>query len=446
MTKQTLEIHTIRFGSAWWIRDIAPTLDAWCERHGHALHIWGRDRIDPTYCADKFCVVDMLKQFLAGDSDWMGYVDADVYVHDDTPDAPVDRWRGLAAKIDGVGMKTFYRWCRTHYGAVSLEDIPHAWHNRNAGVWFCDRDAARIFLGVVEKPYIAGLQEQHQWNWWLIHAQIAGMTLMDLPERWNQWSNRPGTSCFHHLCGKGKAHKFKVVQCSVSGQHAPAPAATIPVAQAKWNWQESFDRGAYGYASAQRAHMEADDVHIDMLYKCVHLASHRPLGEKIVVEIGSYEGATTCALLTAVDQGHIAHLHLVELSPTPNLKKRIALCAHPERVTVHEKPFWEFRIESPDLVFIDGNHRWPALADTLQSLSCGASTIALHDSTGWPERKASWGSTMASNMLTAMSGRDTLTDGTRRKGLFTHRGFTVSVPEHVDLSGVKEVIDSIRYE
>lgn len=84
----SLEVHTIRFGTEWWMDLCAPTLDRWCERHGHPLKIWDKSNIDPTYPAEKFCEVDILREFLAGESEWLLYVDADVYVDAEAPAHP----------------------------------------------------------------------------------------------------------------------------------------------------------------------------------------------------------------------------------------------------------------------------------------------------------------------------------------------------------------------
>jgi hypothetical protein len=132
-----------------------------------------------------------------------------------------------------------------------------------------------------------------------------------------------------------------------------------------------------------------------------------------------------------VNIGALDHLHLVEISPTAELRRAIALCAYPEKITLHTRPYWELEL-NVDLAFIDGDHRWPAVADVFHAVSRSIPIIAMHDSASWPAIKSTWGAHMAASNLRRMAGRFMVEDRAERPGMATQRGFLVSVAEGVD--------------
>jgi hypothetical protein len=194
-----IEIHTLRFGNPPWMVDCAPTLDAWCERHGLPLHV--TSTWDPSYPDPKFCEVDMLRQFLAGDSEWMLYVDADIVVHPLAP-FPYFGESGFWIREDTHGRenKRWFAWCQEKFGEVPSPTYLY----RNAGVWACDRESARRMLAVIELPYHEGIMEQDQWNWWIAKAVDQGMNLQTLPHEWNRFPREVRPSWFFHIYSKAK--------------------------------------------------------------------------------------------------------------------------------------------------------------------------------------------------------------------------------------------------
>ncbi len=197
----SIEIHTLRFGNPPWLHECAPTLDAWCLRHDLPLQIttgW-----DPSYPDPKFCEVDMLRRFLAGPSEWMLYVDADVVVHPSAP-RPHFEQPGFHIREDTHGRqnKRWFAWCQEKFGETP---DPHYLY-RNAGVWACDRAAAAAMLAVIQLPYHEGIMEQDQWNWWISRAQTQGMPLHILPHEWNRFPKEHEPSWFFHIFAK---HKLK---------------------------------------------------------------------------------------------------------------------------------------------------------------------------------------------------------------------------------------------
>ena len=156
------------------------------------------------------------------------------------------------------------------------------------------------------------------------------------------------------------------------------------------------------------------------------------------MEIGSFRGASTAALVEAVNQGRLSHLHVVEPRPTPELRRVVESCKFPGRVTMHSLSSWELQFTPPDFVFIDGDHEWPAVADTLRALTWGAKVIVMHDTQNHTEFKGTWGSNLAAALLKQAPGRVIFEDAVRRKGGHTHRGFLVSAQEGIDLEILRQ--------
>lgn len=203
-----LEAHTVRFGSAEWLAVCTPTLDSWCGRHAIPLHVW--DDTPRGYPSIKFCVIDMLRAFLRGDSDWMIFVDADVWV---TPDAPLPDMTALGIHSGGddiwhaAHLKEWQAWCVLRFG--SSPNNPY----RNSGVWLCDRHSAAVMLTHAERPpYHVKFQEQHHWNWWLHLCEVDGVALHRLGSEWNKYGRCVEPAWFHHFWGNTKMTDIRRLQ------------------------------------------------------------------------------------------------------------------------------------------------------------------------------------------------------------------------------------------
>lgn len=199
-----IEIHTLRFGNPPWMEECAPTLDDWCDRHNMPLIV--RTKWSAKWPDAKFCVIEMMRDFLAGTNDWMMFVDADVVFHPlaprphfDTPGFHVRFDEPLASQ---ARWQNHWRsWVRDHYQT----EAPADWIYRNTGVWACDRHSAEQFLAEVRPPYYSGFLEQHQINWWLIQAgQNSGMHTIDLDVCWNHTVDDMTPGWAFHIYGKRK--------------------------------------------------------------------------------------------------------------------------------------------------------------------------------------------------------------------------------------------------
>ncbi len=427
-----VDVHTIRFGESWWVGACAETLDSWCAKFGHKLKVWSRDDIDPSYPTPKFCEVDMLRDFLAGDAEWLLYVDADVWVAPDAPHHP--RFQGKSGFLirpdrPSKFSRHFPKWARAKFR--DGRGLESQWTYRNAGVWACDRDAARRMLEVIALPYHECVQEQHHWNWWLCLAAAGGMKVSDLPDQWNAWPSENNKASFYHLCGQKKSIKFNsLVERGLIIRTPKMPPSFTP----------SFNYEKYRFAHCG-THMPMDELHIQMLHKLTTIETGTPPDQKIAVEIGSYQGASTAAFIEALNQGLIGHLHVVEVRPTETLRQILQMASDQSRITLHTKPFWDTDIGPADIVFIDGDHKWPAIGDALRAITWGAKIIAMHDSQSWPEIPGTWGAKLASGCIRDMPSRQVFEDAEQRNGMKTQRGFFVSADLEIDLSPLESITE-----
>ncbi len=186
--------------------------------------------------------------------------------------------------------------------------------------------------------------------------------------------------------------------------------------------------------------MSMDLRHVEML-KDLLLAT-KPA---VAVEIGSFKGHSTTAFLKAMEDLPDMQFHIVELAPTPELLKMIE---GRKNITLHRKAYWDLDIPGAGLVFVDGSHEWPALADTLTCLAQNVPVIAFHDTQAQAHGiPGCWGSALASKITSSSPSRFWYEDSEKREGEWTHRGFGVSSSAKMDLKGLpsvtrKDVLDS----
>lgn len=164
-----------------------------------------------------------------------------------------------------------------------------------------------------------------------------------------------------------------------------------------------------------------DDRHL----RIVHDLALQATGN--VVEVGCFRGRSTAAFVEALNAGADFHLHLVDIKVTPELRRVVEMCWHPDRITIHETPSRDFRLDSASLWLVDGDHTWPAVLDVLNALSSGAQCILMHDTraheVGFKECE---GAALAAAALRARRDRYWREDWTTRLGELTQRGFLAS--------------------
>lgn len=175
-----------------------------------------------------------------------------------------------------------------------------------------------------------------------------------------------------------------------------------------------------------------DVLHIERLFQICARVQPRS-----VIEIGSYRGASTSAFIEALNAGHIEKLTIFELHSTPELQQTIAQAAKPELVSCNWRPYYETPVYA-DLILIDGDHGWPALADLAAALSQGVPHIVLHDSnTVELGLKDCWGSHLACQILKASDCYTIYEDKEKRPGMHTDRGMLYAClgPDHNEAWG-----------
>lgn len=207
----SIQVHTLRFGNPTWLAKCVPTLKSWCERHHYPLVVWDDPSTWASYPSPKFCMIDMLREFLKSGSTYFVYVDADIYIR---PDAPL--WH----HTDGCYMATdephkahtpaWREWCSENYGVTPNE----SWEYGNAGCWSIDKVNGERLLKTMEKtPMVdaGGFQDQHWFNFVLLMSNI---TFRRLPSDWNRWVRDLEASWFIHLWGTTKDEDFEIYRKS----------------------------------------------------------------------------------------------------------------------------------------------------------------------------------------------------------------------------------------
>ena len=184
---------------------------------------------------------------------------------------------------------------------------------------------------------------------------------------------------------------------------------------------------------------EIDERHIEFLHQ---LAIASPKGS-VICEIGSLRGSSTSAFVEALSLRPDLFLHIYETYTTPELVrllenteeavKRRIFFYHRASYDMNHGPLSAKNYEGPrpNLVFIDGDHKWPAVADLGLCLTRGCGVICLHDTQRYSPRswKICFGSILAAEILRKAPDRTYWEDKEKRVGENTHRGFLVSYPE-----------------
>jgi hypothetical protein len=169
-----------------------------------------------------------------------------------------------------------------------------------------------------------------------------------------------------------------------------------------------------------------DTRHINILHE---LALALPQNAHIC-EVGSFCGASTSAFIEALHKRPDLTLTIHETKVLPDLLQTVDTYGPTvkDRVAINQFPLYGRCPKSYDLVFIDGDHGWPALADLSWCLTADCGVLALHDThgTGPKSRKVAHGSILAANFLRHCSSRGFWEDYAKRKNEWTDRGFVVS--------------------
>lgn len=112
-----------------------------------------------------------------------------------------------------------------------------------------------------------------------------------------------------------------------------------------------------------------------------------------VVEIGTYQGASTSAIIEAMEQHpEIEHASLIDYQPIFDLK--LAGDLYPERLSMINSNSADVRDLTAEFWILDGDHDEHAFGDLVRALQGGARTIVVHDinthTLGVPGHKGSW--------------------------------------------------------
>jgi len=196
-----VEVHTIRYGEPDWLLECAPTLDAWADRNGYPVHIWTTEHHKPIYPCLKFCVTDMWRKFLQGDSDWCMYIDGDIYIRHDAPAVDFIKSGLYIQRAQRRMNARFPWWCRKfRIPSERIKLLREKWWIRNMGWWIMDHEAADKLLRVVSPPYIEATMEECQANFWMVRAvEEHGLRITSPPMGWINYHWLKNPSWMWHL-------------------------------------------------------------------------------------------------------------------------------------------------------------------------------------------------------------------------------------------------------
>ena len=183
----------------------------------------------------------------------------------------------------------------------------------------------------------------------------------------------------------------------------------------------TYDMSKYPLFPSEWAQM--DERHIYALHTA---ACSDWQGSRIAVEIGSWKGRSTTALIEALNNGRLDHLHIIEIRPTPELHQVITCANDPSKVTLHTVSSWDAKIKNADFVFIDGDHKWAAAFDTLRAITWGAKVICMHDTQAHPRCGGCWGSAIVGQLMKDDKDWSWEEDCEDRPNEKTFRGFFVA--------------------
>lgn len=148
---------------------------------------------------------------------------------------------------------------------------------------------------------------------------------------------------------------------------------------------------------------------------------------KVIVEVGSWKGGSACLWVSALEQGMAKEVHLFEPKPRPELIRLINGSSKADRVVLHTCSYHLFPLYA-DLIWIDGDHQWPAFADLAAALAMQCGIIAMHDTLGFTTGNYNdcWGSWMAANILRQAREYRVFEDNKPRPGARTDRGLMIA--------------------
>lgn len=167
-----------------------------------------------------------------------------------------------------------------------------------------------------------------------------------------------------------------------------------------------------------------DVIHIQQLYRLCERIKPR-----VVVEVGSYMGASTSAFVEAMRDGYVEQLYCYDIRPTEALRRVVAQAPN-DNAAIYSMPY----PESPryaDLIFIDGDHEHGAGWDALAAVVMGCPHIVMHDSNCINVGLGCRGVARAAGILKQFPNSQHSEDCVNRPSLWTHRGlFYWSRPDH----------------
>lgn len=239
----------------------------------------------------------------------------------------------------------------------------------NAGIMVLSKKHAKYLLPTKKPIKPTHCAEQDHTNAMILEAVQTGeikIRLLDRRCNWQSWQdvgfkNAPPEAILH-WSGSGAANRAK----RASSMATCAERYPLPV---------KIDTPEFTALYPVRHPHYADIRHVRMIHDELMSGKYRR-----VLEIGCYDGYSTCGFLEALKAGKIEELHLCDVHFRDQLKRVVT--HYGLKVHFHEQPSLELLENDTnfDLVFVDGDHSESvAQREAAILLKAGVKTVFAHD-------------------------------------------------------------------
>jgi Methyltransferase domain len=162
--------------------------------------------------------------------------------------------------------------------------------------------------------------------------------------------------------------------------------------------------------------MNMDIRHIKLLHRVLKIGRFNH-----TLEIGSFDGASATAFVSALDKGVVNRIDFCDPSFQPRFYKIISMSTKPEFITMHRRFSFDVISDKYDCVFVDGDHSPRTVGiETELILKNGIQNIFAHDTS--LKVNGCEGPAIMMNRL-KKEGFYVVEDNKRRPNEITERGF-----------------------
>lgn len=257
------------------------------------------------------------------------------------------------------GRERQYLEFRRETGFAPVKHLPWMF---NAGVMVVPRSHRDLLLPPEKPIKVHHCSEQDHTNARLLDSGMP-YRLLDRRCNWQNWTDH----------GFKSAPAEAVLHWSGAGGDRVSRADQIREWADRHPWPESCPLGLPESANPA---WEVDERHVWWLHRTLMSGRFRS-----ALEVGCLTGFSTRAFLDALRAGALDRLDLCDVAVTPELEQLVAASGVADRVTINRTHSADLLARgSWDLVFVDGDHSEPTVAEeTRLLLASGVRALFAHD-------------------------------------------------------------------